>query len=53
MTPEEKKQRLLEDCNEFDGVKFYNHYGKQKRRFLERNDERIRRTKISKETVKQ
>ena len=52
MTPEEIGRRLLEDCNEFDGVKFYNHYGKQKRRFLERNDERIRRTKISKEASK-
>ena len=35
MNPEEIGRRLLEDCNKFDDVKFCNHYGKQKRRFLE------------------
>ena len=51
MTPEEIGRRLF-GKDEFDRVKFYDHYGKQKRRFLEREDEKIRNTKISIEASK-
>ena len=55
MTPEEIGRRLVgvdKDYHEIDFKSLNNHCGKIKRRFVERNDERIIRAKISKEASK-
>ena len=50
MTRQEIGQQIFGD--EFNRIKFYNHFGKQKRRYLERKDKKIRNTKAPVEDTK-
>ena len=50
MTRQEIGQQIFGD--EFDRIKFYNHFGKQKRRYLEREDKKIRNEKVPVEDTK-
>ena len=49
MTRQEIGQQIFGD--EFDSIKF-NHFGKQKRRYLEREDKKLRNAKVSVENTK-
>ena len=50
MTRQEIGQQIFGD--EFNHIKFYNYFGKQKRRYLEREDKKIRNEKVPVEDTK-